>query len=327
MTRIVSLAEIERVLPSIDVLGEIERGFLAYSRGKVRVPPVGELLFRDPPGEMHVKYGAIDGDDVFVVKIATGFYGNPARGLPPFSGLMLIFSAITGEPLAVLLDEGHLTNIRTAAAGALAAKYLAPPKVEAIGILGSGVQARLQPKYLKQVTDSREVHVWARDADKAAACVADLEREGFRARVASSVAEVAAHANLIVTTTAAHEPLLLAEHLRPGMHVTAMGSDTPEKCELAPDLLARADLVVADSIAQCRTRGEIFRAVAAGAFDPAGVVELGTIVEQPARGRTCADQITVADLTGVAVQDIQISKAVRARLLAEGAAVTGTAAA
>jgi ornithine cyclodeaminase len=323
MTRIVSLAEIERVLPSIDILGEIERGFVAYSQGKVTVPPVGELLFRDPPGEMHVKYGAIDGDDVFVVKIATGFYGNPAHGLPPFSGMMLIFSAITGEPLAVLLDEGHLTNVRTAAAGAVAAKYLAP-KVEAIGIIGSGVQARLQAQHLKQVTDCREVVIWARDADKAAACAVDLARDGFRTCVAASVAEVAEHANLIVTTTASHTPLLLAEHVRPGTHITAMGSDTPEKCELAPELLARADLVVADSIEQCMTRGEIHRAMGAGRFDRAKVVELGAIIEEPGRGRTRADQITVADLTGVAVQDIQISKAVRARLVAEGA---GTAAA
>lgn len=323
MTRVVTRAEIERVLPTVDVLGEIERGFVAFSRGLVTVPPVGELLFREPPGEMHIKYGAIDGDDVFVVKIATGFYRNPDIGLPPFSGMMVVFSAKTGEPLAVLLDEGELTNIRTAAAGAVAAKYLAPPRVTAIGILGSGVQARMQPEYLRAVTPCRDVVVWARDADKAAACAAGLARSGFRTEVAADVAEVAERANLIVTTTASHEPLLLASHVRPGTHITAMGSDTPEKCELAPALLARADIVVADSLAQCLVRGEIHRAIEAGGFDPGRVVELGSVIENPALGRTAPDQITIVDLTGVAVQDIQISKAVCARLFApEGVAAT-----
>jgi ornithine cyclodeaminase len=316
MTRVITRAEIERVLPTVDVLGEIERGFVAFSRGLVTVPPVGELLFREPPGEMHVKYGAIDGDDVFVVKIATGFYDNPKIGLPPFSGMMVVFSARTGAPLAVLLDEGELTNIRTAAAGAVAARHLAPRDVTAIGILGSGVQARLQPEYLRAVTPCRDIVVWARNRDKAAACAADLVRSGFRAEVAGNVAEVAARANLIVTTTASHAPLLLAEQVRPGTHITAMGSDTPEKCELEPELLGRADVVVADSLAQCLVRGEICRAISGGAFDPDRVVELGAVIENPALGRVSADQITIADLTGVAVQDIQISKAVCARLFA-----------
>jgi ornithine cyclodeaminase len=315
MTQVVSLGEIERVLPLIDVVGEIERGFVAYSQGKVTVPPVGELLFKDPPGEMHIKYGAVENDEVFVVKVATGFYRNPERGLPPFGGLMLVFSARTGQPMAVLLDEGHLTNVRTAAAGAVAAKHLAPREVRAIGIIGSGVQARLQPEYLKRVTACRDVLVWARDAAKAEGCAADLSRAGFRARRAADVAQLARHANLIVTTTASHAPLLLAEHVRPGTHITAMGSDTPEKIELAPELLARADRVVADSLSQCLVRGEIHHAVEAAVLDPQTVVELGDVIQDGRRGRTRPDQITIADLTGVAVQDIQISKAVCAHLL------------
>ena len=272
------------------------------------------MLFDDPPGELHIKYGVTRGDDVFVVKMATGFYRNAERGLPPFGGMSLVFSARTGMPEAVLLDGGHMTNVRTAAAGAVAARHLAPREVRAIGICGSGVQARLQAEHLKAVTPCRDVIVWARDPAKAKLCAADLARSGFRARTAESAAALAAEANLIVTTTASHTPYLAAEHVRPGTHITAMGSDTADKAELAADLLARADVVVADSLSQCLVRGEIHHAVAGGLLDAGRVVELGAVIKQPTQGRSDDNQITIADLTGVAVQDIQIAKAVCARL-------------
>ena len=314
MTEIVRLPDIERALARIDIVAAMERAFASYSRGEVTVPPVGELLFDDPPGEMHVKYGAIRGDDVFVVKLATGFPRNAAAGLPAFGGVVLVFSARTGLLLQVLLDEGHLTNIRTAAAGAVAAKHLAPKTVSCIGICGSGVQARLQAQYLRTVTDCRRALVWARDARKAARCVADLALLGFEADLASSVEALAGAANLIVTTTAAEEPYLLAGHIRPGTHVTAVGSDTPGKAELAPELLALADLVVVDSRAQSLLRGEVHHAIAASRLTADRLVELGEVVADPSRGRRGNDQISIADLTGVAVQDIALAKAVCAAL-------------
>ncbi|MGK9230399.1 ornithine cyclodeaminase family protein [Inquilinus limosus] len=310
MTRIASRQQIESVMPQIDPIEVVEQAFLAYSRGQVVVPPVGELLFAEPPGEMHVKYGAVAGDDVFAVKIATGFYRNPALGLPPFDGVVLVFSARTGRLEAILLDEGLLTNLRTAAAGAVAARHLAPPHIRCIGICGSGTQARLQAELLRSVTTCRDVLVWARDGEKAARCAEDLAALGFRAERAASVATLAAASDLIVTTTAATEPYLLAGHVRPGTHVTAIGSDTPAKTELAPALLGRADIVVADSLPQTLERGEIHHAVAAGALSPDRVVEIGAIIADPARGRTAPEQITIADLTGVAAQDIFLAKVV-----------------
>ncbi|MGX1788196.1 ornithine cyclodeaminase family protein [Bosea sp. NPDC055332] len=314
MTEIVHLADIRRALGKIDLVAVMERAFAAYSRDEVTVPPVGELLLDDPPGEMHVKYGAIRGDDVFVVKLATGFPRNGALDLPPFGGVVLVFSAKTGLLLQILLDEGHLTNVRTAAAGAVAAKYLAPNAVSCIGICGSGVQARLQAQHLRAVTDCRRALVWARDPRKAAGCAADLALLGFETDVASSVETLAAAANLIVTTTAAEEPYLLAGHVRPGTHITAVGSDTPGKAELAADLLARADRVVVDSRSQSLLRGEAHHAIAAGYLLAGNLVELGEVITNPARGRSNEDQISIADLTGVAAQDIALAKAVCAEL-------------
>jgi len=312
--RVVTRAEIEHVLPGIDVVAAMERAFATYAAGRAIVPPVGELLFADPPGDAHIKYGYVEGDEVFVIKVATGFYDNPKRGLPPNSGLMLVFDARTGLPRAVLLDQGHLTNVRTAAAGAVAAKYLAPKAISTIAVLGGGLQARMQAVQLKAVTACRRIALWARRREAAEACAADLTAAGFTVTVVDSPTAAAAEAELIVTATAATTPLLQAADIRPGTHITAMGSDTETKQELSTAILAKADLVVADSIAQCRVRGEISRALAAGAMDQAALVELGDVVAGKAPGRTSDDQITVADLTGVAVQDIEIAKAVLAGL-------------
>jgi len=314
MTRVIALAAILEALPDIDIVGEIERGFIAYSEGRVEVPPVGELLFPKAKGELHIKYGAIDDDDVAVIKIATGFYDNPSLGLPPFGGLNIVVSARTGQVEAVLLDEGHLTNLRTAAAGAVAARHLAPRAPRAIGVLGSGTQARLQADLLRRVAACRELKLWGREPVRTEACARDIAALGFRVEIMPTPAAVAGVADLIVATTASHEPLLGPDDIRPGTHITAVGSDTPEKCELDPALLAKASIVVADSISQCRVRGEVHHALAAGLIDEADLVELGTVASGAAAGRGGENDITIADLTGVAVQDIMIAKAVLARI-------------
>ena len=154
MPAVVTLAEIREALAAIDPLPLIEAGFAAYSRGEVVVPPVGELVFEDPPGDVHIKYGYVKGDDHYVIKIASGFVDNPKRGLPSGDGLMLVFSQKTGVLEAVLLDEGYLTNLRTAVAGAVVAKYLAPKKVSAAGILGAGVQGHPDSDRVRRVFPS-----------------------------------------------------------------------------------------------------------------------------------------------------------------------------
>jgi len=310
MAKILTLDRIKEALSGLDIVGASEEGFVAYSRGRVVVPPVGEMIFEDPPGDVHIKYGFIRGDDVYVIKVASGFYENPKLGLSSSNGLMLLFSQKTGELLAVLLDEGHLTNIRTAAAGAVAAKYLAPRAVRRIGILGAGIQGRMQLEYLRGVRDCRDVTVWGTGDEELAAYTKDMEAIGFRVRTTRDAGEVAAECNLIVTCTPSRKPLLAAAQIKPGTHITAMGSDTPEKQELDPAILGGADRVVVDSLSQARLRGECFKALEAGAIAPEDIVELGAVIEDAKLRRASDDEITIADLTGVAVQDIQIAKAV-----------------
>ena len=292
----------------------IKNGFVAYSAGDVTVPPVGHLDLPDAGGECHIKYGWIRGDDVYLVKIASGFYGNAALGLPSGNGMMVLFSARTGAPAAILLDAGLLTDVRTAMAGAIAAAALAPPTVECIGIVGGGIQARLQLRELASVTACRRVLVSTRSSAAFDTLAADLSDTDFTLERADSIEGLFDAARLIVTTTPATKPFVRAQWVRAGTHITCMGSDGGGKQELDAGVFARADVCIVDSLSQCLAFGDTSYAVTEGALGRDAPVELGAVLGGRHPGRTSAEQITIADLTGVAVQDIAIAKAMWARL-------------
>jgi len=308
--KIIDLDQIKEALKTIDIIPAIEKGFIAYSNGNAVLPPVGELLFKNPPGDVHIKYGYILHDEYYVIKIASGFYDNPKLNLPSSNGLMLLFNQKTGTLLGILLDEGHLTNLRTAAAGAIAANYLAPSKISNIGIIGTGIQARLQLIFLKKVTNCRNTIVWGRNLEKLTAFQAEMEQEGFFIQVTQEIEAVTSGCNLIVTTTPSTSPLLLATQIKKGTHITAVGADSPHKQELDSNNFEKADIIVADSIAQCIERGDIAHAIKGGVITQDKLVELGAIISGKSPRRISDEQITIADLTGLAIQDIAIAKAV-----------------
>jgi len=306
---------IRAALDGLDLMTTIEEGFVEYSDGRAVVPPVGELIL--DRGEVHIKYGFVRGDEYYVIKVASGFFGNSARGLPSGNGLMLVFRQDTGVLERILLDEGHLTDVRTAVAGAVAAKHLAPVDIERIGIVGTGLQARLQLYHLETVTACRDVLVWGRGEQQVDRYRNDVRRQGFSAEGTKDADDVLRSCNLVVTTTPSSRPLLHASALNSGTHITAVGSDTADKQELESAILARANVVVADSIEQCRKRGEIHRAIADDAITGEHVLELGDVIANRSAGRVSQSDITVADLTGVAVQDIRIATAVLGALDAD----------
>ena len=301
--------EIKTIVRELDLVPLIKKGFVAYSEGRSVVPPVGELSFNDPPGDVHIKYGYITGDEYYVIKIASGFWNNEQLGISNGQGMMLLFKQQTGQCEAILLDDAYLTDVRTAVAGAICAE-LFTNDVNCIGVLGTGLQARMQVQYLKNITSCHKVLVWGRNRKKMEIYQKDMARLGFQVDLSSAPKEVAKECNLIITTTASTVPLLSSINIQPGTHITAMGSDTLTKQELEVDILSMADLVVADSIAQCKERGEIFHGLTSGSIIKDEIVELGIILNGSQAGRSSPDQITVADLTGVAVQDIQIAAAV-----------------
>jgi ornithine cyclodeaminase len=307
---IINLDQIKEALKTVDIISAIEKGFIAYSNAKAVVPPVGELVFKNPPGDVHIKYGYIIDDEYYVVKVASGFYDNSKLNLPSSNGLMLLFSQKSGYLLAILLDEGYLTDLRTAAAGAIAAKYLAPSKISSIGIIGTGIQARLQLTYLKRVTDCRTVIAWGRSLEKLTNFQTEMEQKGFSLQITQQIEDITSNCNLIITTTPATLPLLWAKQIKRGTHITAVGADSPHKQELDAHVFKMADLVVADSIEQCAQRGDLAHAIKANFIKPEKIYELGNVISGTSPKRTSEEQITIADLTGVAVQDIAIAKAV-----------------
>jgi ornithine cyclodeaminase len=313
MTSIFELDQIKNAVQNIDmdnIIASIAEGFVAYSRGRVVVPPVGEMLFDNPPGETHIKYGYIIDDDFYVIKIASGFYPGGQGVTAHGSGLMILFSQKSGDPVGIFMDNGYLTNVRTAAAGAVVARCMAPRQIDRIGIIGAGIQGRLQLEYLMPITPCREVMVWGLTDAELRTYKEDMQELGFKVVTTMDIDRVAESCNLIVTATPSTEPLLSAEQIKKGTHITAMGSDTPKKQELEPSILAGADVVVCDSLEQSRLRGEVFHAREAGLIEDNKVIELGNALADSTLVRADDSQITIADLTGVAVQDIQICKSV-----------------
>lgn len=313
--RIVTEAELRAdVTLDLALVDVVEGAFAALAEGGVVMPPVLSMDLPQANGEVDVKTAFIPDVESFAIKVSPGFFDNPKIGLPSLNGLMILFSARTGLVEAVFLDNGYLTDLRTAAAGAVAARHLAPVRVETAGVIGAGVQARLQVEAAHLVRPFSRVLVHARDQEKARACAADLAVTlGIEAEAVADPAALVAESQLVVTTTPAREPVLRADWLHPGLHVTAMGSDQDGKGELEPACLIRADAYVCDRASQCAERGELRAALAAGVWDGGTPPELGGVLLGRAQGRRSDSDVTICDLTGTGVQDTAIAAHVRAR--------------
>ncbi|MBZ9569210.1 cyclodeaminase [Modicisalibacter tunisiensis] len=293
-----------------EALAAVEAGFAALGRGEVVQPPILSMAIEEANGEVDVKTAHIRGAERFAIKVSPGFFDNPKIGLPSLNGLMMVFSARTGLVDAVLFDEGYLTALRTALAGAIAAKHLSREASRRVAVLGAGEQAELQVRALQLVRDIDTVDVWARHRESAEAYAERMRAQGLSVNVHDSVRDACAQADIIITTTPAREPILTAQDLPEGVHVTAMGSDSPEKRELDEEVMIRADAFVCDTRAQSRTNGELKAFVKAGeteASAPFKVYELGQVIAENQRLRVSDASITVCDLTGTGVQDTAIA--------------------
>ncbi|AVA24256.1 ectoine utilization protein EutC [Rhizobium sp. NXC24] len=296
----------------------VEEAFRTLATKSVVMPPILRLDIVEHRGEVDVKTAYVPDLDGFAIKISPGFFGNPDLGLPSTNGLMILLSSRTGLVQALLLDNGYLTDVRTAAAGAVASMRLARKDSSVAAVFGAGMQARLQLQALMLVRPIQEARIWARDNSRAAKTARELSDQlGISVTACRSGKEAVAGAHVIITTTPAYRPILEAQWLEPGQHITAMGSDAEHKNEVEPQAIARADLYVADSLAQTRRLGELHHAIAAGAVAEEQVFpELGQITAGTIAGRTNDNQITIADLTGTGIQDTAIANLAFARAIA-----------
>jgi len=230
--------------------------------------------------------------------------------LPTNTGLNLIFSQHTARLVAILFDEGLLTEIRTAACGALAAQYFAPKQVSSIGVIGSGVQARWQLRMLASVTPCRDVNLFA--LERLEEFKTEMEKEGWKVTICDNAETVVKKVNLLLTVTTTRKPIIKAEWLkgRRNLHISAIGADSEGKGELEPEVVQMADFLCCDALAQTFERGEFQHALKRGLIKESQVHEIGNVIEKPELHRQgiTDDRFTIFDTSGVAVQDIMITK-------------------
>jgi ornithine cyclodeaminase len=328
---IYNLDEIETVVSSAgfreELIGKIQDGFVALERSDFFSAPIQTLGLppyrfsihdnNDDDGGKYaaqtcIKTGYFKGRDYFVIKVASG--GYPLEN----SGLMQIFSQRTGRLDALLLDNGLLTEIRTAAIGALSVRLLGPKNIETIGIVGSGAQARYQLDMLPTVTTCRNVLVWSRTPAKVTAFSSEMTTKGWNVRIAESPDNLLTQCEIIITTTSSREAILgtgdiTIESKKGGILITCIGADAPGKNELHPSLVAKADLLVADIASQSVERGEFQNAAADGAIRPEDIVSLGELIEKKKdlyRKDQDDDRLIIFDSSGVSLQDCVISSLV-----------------
>jgi ornithine cyclodeaminase len=296
--KVIGPDEIRRRIGAAQAIAAMRDAVLAQARGECDTPmPMHLDLSAAGGGEVHIKSSYRRGGRHVALKVA-GTYAER-----PYGSIALI-SAVTGETVAYLDDGGYLTDLRTAAVAALVARELGRAD-RTLGILGTGVQARLLAELHAEVLPLADVWIWGRNRERATACTVDIARRlpRVRARVAASPVELAAHATLIATATASRAALLGAGDVRPGSHISAVGADSPGKQELDPALLARAALLLVDSRAQCERLGELQHAPA----ERDRAIEIGAFCTAPIAYDRAG--ITVADFTGLGVEDLFIAEA------------------
>jgi ornithine cyclodeaminase len=301
--RILQLPEIRRALAYPAIIDRMRDALIAYSRGECDTPMPMHLEIAPASAEVHMKSSYRRGGQYFALKIASTFPGNVVRGLPTGNGMMLLSSAQTGEPVAFLADAGHLTDVRTAAVAALVARELGRQD-RVLGILGTGIQARLLAQLHAEIMELAGIVIWGRSPERAEECRRDLQAllPDTEISVAASPATVARRASLIATATASSQPLLYAADIQPGTHISAVGSDSPGKQELDPEILRRAAILLADSRRQCEKLGELQHAP----DQCARAIEIGEFCISPAI--PAPEAITVCDFTGLGVEDLYIAE-------------------
>lgn len=297
-----TIGQIEPLLDRRGIVDAVCEALIRHARGHVQSPMPGQLLFEDVRGDCHIKYGHLAGSPSFAVKIATGFQDNPRLGLPSGNGLILLFDAHTGAPQCLFQDGGWMTAWRTAAATALAARCLSPRSEPVVGIIGTGLQAQLTPAWTREVMPGARFLMTGRDISRtreaASACGAEA---------VGTVQDLLGEADIVITATPSTEPLFAAAAVRAGTHIVALGADGPEKQELPAELFTRAAHVVCDDVHQCAAFSDFGKAVDGGAIARDRAVALGHVLGGDVVIAREAGDITIADLTGLAAQDIAIA--------------------
>lgn len=305
------LLRLDEILPLLDYRAAIDcmrDALIANSRGECDTPMPMHLDIDDEQAEVHMKSSYRRGGNYFCLKIAGSFPNNRELGISTSAGMMVLSSAQTGAPVALLADDGHLTDVRTAAVAAMIARELGR-RDEVLGIVGTGVQARLQARMHACVLPLKHIILWGRTPDHAAECARDLA-DLAKVTIVNHPGDVARFSRFIVTVTASRAPLLEFADIQPDAHISAVGADGPGKQELDPEILRLSNLLLVDSRRQCERLGELQHA-------PEQAARAVEFTGQPLDG----GRLSVADFTGLGAEDLYIAESVYERSLRENPAV------
>ena len=311
MTIILNSSEIKKCIHlNEQLIPVIEDAFKSLALGKTTMPPILRLDIEKYHGESDVKAAYIEGLDSYAIKVASGFFNNPKFGLPSSNGLMILLDSQTGVLKSVLLDKGYLTDVRTAIAGAIAAKHLSNKGASNAGIIGAGIQAKMQLEALLLVRKIKSVNLWSRDSEKTKIFAENLKKiMNININVCATPQEVVNLSEIVITTTPSKLPIIKSEWLKKGLHITAMGSDAEQKNELDPKIINDCDFYIPDNQSQTSILGELHHAIKAGIVSSKVIFnDLGKIILDSSLGRKNINDVTVADLTGTGVQDTAIAR-------------------
>ena len=311
MTLVLTSSEIKKCVQlNGQLIPIIEEAFKSLALGKTTMPPILRLDIEKYHGESDVKAAYIDGLDSYAIKVASGFFNNPNLGLPSSNGLMILLDSKTGVLKSVLLDKGYLTDVRTAIAGAIAAKHLSNPESSNVGIIGAGIQAKMQLEALLLVRNIKTAYIWSRDSKKTNTFVQNIkDKINIKIIACESPEQTVNLSEILITCTPSKSPIIKSEWLKKGLHITAMGSDAEMKNELDPKIIKDCDYYIPDSQSQTSILGELNHAIKAGLVSAEKKYnELGSVIINSNLGRSNINDVTVADLTGTGVQDTAIAR-------------------
>jgi len=311
MTLVLNSSEIKKCVQlNEQLIPIIEDAFKSLALGKTTMPPILRLDIEKYHGESDVKAAYIEGLDSYAIKVASGFFNNPNLGLPSSNGLMILLDSKTGMLKSVLLDKGYLTDVRTAIAGAIAAKHLSNPESSNVGIIGAGIQAKMQLEALLLVRNIKTAYIWSRDSKKTNTFVKNIkDKINIKIIACESPEQTVNLSEILITCTPSKSPIIKSEWLKKGLHITAMGSDAEMKNELDPKIIKDCDYYIPDSQSQTSILGELNHAIKAGLVSAEKKYnELGSVIINSNLGRRNINDVTVVDLTGTGVQDTAIAR-------------------
>jgi len=295
----------------------VERAFRQHGLGKVQMPPKSYLYYTAYNGDLRTMPAYLEEEDITGVKIVNVHPGNPALGLPTVMALIVLISPQTGAPIAIM-DGTYLTDIRTGAAGGIAAKYLARKDSKVIGMVGAGNQARTQLEALSEVFELELVKVTSRTKESCEQFIREAaDIISCEIRYEEKIENVC-DCDILVTTTPTRKPIVKAQWIKEGTHINAIGADAVGKEELDPELIIRSKIVV-DDIVQALHSGEVNVPLSKHYISENDIhAQLGEVIVGLKPGRTSEEEITIFDSTGLAIQDVASAHLVYQRALSKG---------